>query len=80
MVVKTLNDYRNWLDRSKEGLVALWSKVPHEKRENIVYQTAVKLNYSATTIRNYLMRIGTDPETLLEIKETIEEILENNKQ
>lgn len=81
IMIATLTDYREWISGLKIELkeMGFVLDVDRDKKEGIVYTAAVKLNVSATTIRNYLNGLGTDPETALQIKETIQNILEENK-
>lgn len=73
-MIKTVKQYKSFLESLKKDLAELWEAIPEHKRNERALKVAASLNISQTTVLNYLKGLISSPETALTILEKYKEI------
>ena len=73
-MIKTVADYKEFLDSLREDLGKAWEDSPEKERNERALKIAAELNVSQTTVSNYFRGLISSPETALTILEKFKEL------
>jgi hypothetical protein len=76
-MIKTVAEYRTFLDSLRDDLNKTWEEIPERERNERALKIAAELNVSQTTVLNYMKGLISSPETALAILEKYQVIYPN---